>query len=195
MKDKMTLIFFSGTMDKAIAMLILATTAASMEMEVSVFFTFWGLNFLKKGRKDKMDEGKITSEIGKIKKDLDRLQEEKGSNKKVKIVTRVLVLVVFLVFAFLLYKQIHRQATAFDMKELRSQVAKEMLIMQPEIEKEINEVMKTVYPVYIDELKKDRILDNNDSTLFEGEVKKIFSDNYSEEQDEVTLENNERKEE
>jgi len=50
MKDKMTIIFFSGTMDKAIAMLILATTAAAMDMEVKVFFTFWGLNFLKKGK-------------------------------------------------------------------------------------------------------------------------------------------------
>ena len=37
-------------MDKALAMLILATTAASMNMEVEVFFTFWGLNFLKKGK-------------------------------------------------------------------------------------------------------------------------------------------------
>jgi signal transduction histidine kinase len=44
---------------------------------------------------------------------------------------------------------------------------------------------------YIDELKKDRILDNNDSTLFEFEVKKIFSDNYSDGQDEINLENNE----
>lgn len=50
MKEKMTIIFFSGSMDKAIAMLILATTAASMGMEVSVFFTFWGLGFLKKGK-------------------------------------------------------------------------------------------------------------------------------------------------
>lgn len=48
MKEKMTIIFFSGSLDKAMAMLILATTAASMGMEVSVFFTFWGLNFLKK---------------------------------------------------------------------------------------------------------------------------------------------------
>lgn len=37
-------------MDKAMAMLILATTAASMGTEVSVFFTFWGLQFLKKDR-------------------------------------------------------------------------------------------------------------------------------------------------
>jgi len=48
MKEKMTIIFFSGNMDKAMAMLILSTTAASMGMDVSVFFTFWGLNFLKK---------------------------------------------------------------------------------------------------------------------------------------------------
>lgn len=46
----MTIIFFSGSMDKAMAMLILSSTAASMGMEVSVFFTFWGLNFLKKKR-------------------------------------------------------------------------------------------------------------------------------------------------
>ncbi len=50
MKDKMTIIFFSGTMDKALAMLILATTAASMGMDVKIFFTFWGLNFLKRSR-------------------------------------------------------------------------------------------------------------------------------------------------
>jgi peroxiredoxin family protein len=53
MKDKMTIIFFSGTLDKAMAALILATTAASMGMEVSIFFTFWGLNFLKKTRRYK----------------------------------------------------------------------------------------------------------------------------------------------
>ena len=46
----MTIVFFSGSMDKAMAMLILSATAASMDMEVSVFFTFWGLNFLKKSK-------------------------------------------------------------------------------------------------------------------------------------------------
>lgn len=50
MREKMTIIFFSGSLDKAMAMLILATTAASMDMDVQVFFTFWGLNFLKKDR-------------------------------------------------------------------------------------------------------------------------------------------------
>lgn len=50
MKEKMTLAFFGGTMDKAVAMLTLATTGASMGMDVKVFFTFWGLSFLKKRR-------------------------------------------------------------------------------------------------------------------------------------------------
>ena len=50
MKEKMSIIFFSGTLDKALAMLFLATTGASLGMEVNVFFTFWGLNFLRRGR-------------------------------------------------------------------------------------------------------------------------------------------------
>jgi peroxiredoxin family protein len=48
MKDKMTIILFSGDLDKAIAAFTLATTAAASGMEVSIFFTFWGLNVLKR---------------------------------------------------------------------------------------------------------------------------------------------------
>jgi peroxiredoxin family protein len=47
-KEKMTLVVFSGELDKAIAAFILATTGASMGMDVTMFFTFWGLNILKK---------------------------------------------------------------------------------------------------------------------------------------------------
>jgi peroxiredoxin family protein len=47
-KDKMTLVVFSGEFDKAVAAFILATTGASMGMDVTMFFTFWGLNVLKK---------------------------------------------------------------------------------------------------------------------------------------------------
>ena len=35
-------------LDKALAGFILATTAASMGMEVSMYFTFWGLNIIKR---------------------------------------------------------------------------------------------------------------------------------------------------
>jgi peroxiredoxin family protein len=46
----MTIILFSGELDKAIAAFTLATTAAASGMEVTIFFTFWGLNILKKTR-------------------------------------------------------------------------------------------------------------------------------------------------
>jgi peroxiredoxin family protein len=41
-------VVFSGELDKALAAFIIATTGASMGMEVTMFFTFWGLNILKK---------------------------------------------------------------------------------------------------------------------------------------------------
>lgn len=50
MNNKMTIILFSGEMDKAIAAFTLATTAAASNMDVAIFFTFWGLNILKKSR-------------------------------------------------------------------------------------------------------------------------------------------------
>lgn len=50
MNNKMTIILFSGEMDKAIAAFTLATTAAASGMDVTIFFTFWGLNLLKKSK-------------------------------------------------------------------------------------------------------------------------------------------------
>lgn len=47
-KEKLSLVLFSGEMDKAMAALNIAIGAASMSMEVSIFFTFWGLNVLKR---------------------------------------------------------------------------------------------------------------------------------------------------
>ena len=47
-KEKLTMVIFSGDLDKALSAFILATTAASSGMQVSMFFTFWGLNVLKK---------------------------------------------------------------------------------------------------------------------------------------------------
>ncbi len=55
MAEKMTLIMFSGDMDKALAAFNLAIGGASIGMEVSMFFTFWGLNVIKK------NEGPIKS--------------------------------------------------------------------------------------------------------------------------------------
>lgn len=48
MAEKMTLILFSGEMDKALAAFNLAIGGASMGVEVSIFFTFWGLNVIRR---------------------------------------------------------------------------------------------------------------------------------------------------
>ena len=50
MPEKVTLVIFSGEMDKALAAFNIAIGAASMGMEVSMFFTFWGLNIVKKNQ-------------------------------------------------------------------------------------------------------------------------------------------------
>ena len=46
-----TLILFSDDLDKALATFVLANGAAATGQKVSIFFTFWGLNVLKKVRK------------------------------------------------------------------------------------------------------------------------------------------------
>ncbi len=51
---KMALIASKGTLDWAYPPFILASTAAAMEMEVAVFFTFYGLTLLKKDIKAKV---------------------------------------------------------------------------------------------------------------------------------------------
>lgn len=45
---KKTIVVFSGELDKALAAFVIANGAASMGSEVTMFFTFWGLNVLRK---------------------------------------------------------------------------------------------------------------------------------------------------
>ncbi|UBH09054.1 CoA-disulfide reductase [Macrococcus armenti] len=47
-KKGATMVVFSGDLDKALASFIIATGAASYGKEVTMFFTFWGLNVIKK---------------------------------------------------------------------------------------------------------------------------------------------------
>jgi peroxiredoxin family protein len=54
-KESVTLVVFSGELDKALTAFNIAIGAASMGMEVSMFFTFWGLNIIKR------NEGSIES--------------------------------------------------------------------------------------------------------------------------------------
>jgi len=53
MADKATIIVHSGDMDKLYSALIVANGALSMGMEASLYFTFWGLERLVKGKLDK----------------------------------------------------------------------------------------------------------------------------------------------
>ncbi|MBB6630860.1 CoA-disulfide reductase [Clostridium algidicarnis] len=50
-KDGKTMVVFSGELDKAIASFIIANGAASMGKKVTMFFTFWGINILRKDEK------------------------------------------------------------------------------------------------------------------------------------------------
>lgn len=73
-KKGATLVVFSGELDKAIASFIIATGAASMGKEVTMFFTFWGLNILKakdkprvnKDAMEKMFDMMLPSHTGKL---------------------------------------------------------------------------------------------------------------------------------
>jgi peroxiredoxin family protein len=46
--NRVTLVVFSGELDRQLASLVIATGAAALGMEVSIFYTFWGLGALKK---------------------------------------------------------------------------------------------------------------------------------------------------
>jgi len=48
-EERVSLIVFSGDLDRVLAAFIIATGAAAMGQQVSMFFTFWGLSVLKKG--------------------------------------------------------------------------------------------------------------------------------------------------
>ncbi len=53
-QKKMTIIASKGSLDMAYPPLILATTAAAMDFDVTIFFTFYGLELIKKGNADRL---------------------------------------------------------------------------------------------------------------------------------------------
>ena len=52
--DAKTFIMFSDDLDKALATFVLANGAAATGKKVSIFFTFWGLNVIKKAAKPRV---------------------------------------------------------------------------------------------------------------------------------------------
>jgi len=75
-KEKLTMAIVSGDLERALAAFMLAATGASMGMEVSMFFTFWGLNIIKKNR------GSIKSK-GLMRKMLNLIN--RGGSKRLKL--------------------------------------------------------------------------------------------------------------
>jgi peroxiredoxin family protein len=76
MTEKMTIIVFSDDLDRALAAFNLANTGASMGMEVTMFFTFWGLGVIKKERVQRGDKSFMQWAMGLMKR---------GSAKRLKM--------------------------------------------------------------------------------------------------------------
>ncbi len=63
-KNRQTLVVFSGDLDKAIAAMIIANGALAMGKDVSLFFTFWGLNILRKDSRVRVKKSMIEKMFG-----------------------------------------------------------------------------------------------------------------------------------
>ncbi len=61
-RKKLSLIVSSGDMDKIMASFIIATGAASSDMDVTMFFTFWGFRAIQKNK----GSGRAKSIMGKM---------------------------------------------------------------------------------------------------------------------------------
>ncbi len=59
-----TMVVFSGDLDKALATFIIANGAVAMGSKVTLFFTFWGLNILRKAKKVKTRKNLIERMFG-----------------------------------------------------------------------------------------------------------------------------------
>lgn len=65
-KEGTTLVVFNQDLDKAIASFIIATGAASMGKKVTMFFTFWGLNILRKENAPRVEKNLLEKMFGKM---------------------------------------------------------------------------------------------------------------------------------
>ena len=64
LKDKKSFIVFSGDLDKVLAAFVIANGAVSMGSDVTLFFTFWGLNALRKDQPQAAGKGLLDRMFG-----------------------------------------------------------------------------------------------------------------------------------
>ncbi len=62
--NKLSMIVFSGDLDKILASFVIATGAVAMEMEVVMFFTFWGTPVLRDKKKSGGKKDLMSSMFG-----------------------------------------------------------------------------------------------------------------------------------
>ncbi len=72
-KDQLSLVVFSGDMDKVLAAMIIAVGAAAMDTEVKMFFTFWATAALRDKKKKAKGKNIISKMFG--------MMLPKGKNK------------------------------------------------------------------------------------------------------------------
>jgi peroxiredoxin family protein len=60
-RKRLAVIAMHGTLDMAYPPLILSTAAAAMDMDAAIFFTFYGLEILKKGKADHLQVAPIAN--------------------------------------------------------------------------------------------------------------------------------------
>ncbi|CCF15244.1 pyridine nucleotide-disulphide oxidoreductase family protein [Brevibacillus laterosporus GI-9] len=72
-KTGATMVVFSGDLDKAMASFIIASGAASMGKKVTMFFTFWGLNILRREHAPEVEKDTLEKMFG--------MMMPKGANK------------------------------------------------------------------------------------------------------------------
>ncbi len=65
-QNGVTLVVFNQDMDKALASFIIATGAAAMGKPVTMFFTFWGLNILRREQSPPIKKGLLESMFGQM---------------------------------------------------------------------------------------------------------------------------------
>jgi len=63
-KDQLSMVVFSGDLDKILAAMIIATGAAAYDMKVKLFFTFWAISALRDAKKNGKGKNLIEKMFG-----------------------------------------------------------------------------------------------------------------------------------
>ena len=80
---KMAIIVHSGSLDKLYPVFMLSSTGVAMDVETHLFFTFWGLNALKKGG---LESASLSGDLN----DGTEMMKERIKNAKVPTLTELL---------------------------------------------------------------------------------------------------------